>query len=80
MPDTSRQVGGMDKRCGIGLSNVQWMLLAAFARAGATEEKHGQASPHTPLFIRDPFNATLVQVTRILSCDESLDICRRIAA
>ncbi len=34
----------MDKRRGIGLSNVQWMLLAAFARASATDEKHGQAS------------------------------------
>jgi len=46
----------------MGLSNVQWMLRAAFARAGVTEEKHGQASPH-PLFIRDPFNATLFHAT-----------------
>jgi len=51
----------MDKRRGIGLSNVQWILRAAFARAGATKEKHGHASLHTPLFIRDPLNATLVR-------------------
>ncbi len=53
----------MDKRRGIGMSNVQWILLAAFARAGVTEEKHGQASLHTPFFIRDPFKATLVHAT-----------------
>jgi len=41
------------------------MLRAAFASAGATEENHGQASPHMPLSIRDPFNATLVHATQL---------------
>ncbi len=59
----ARRVGGVDKRRGIGLSHVQWMLLAAFARAGATEEKHGQASPKRLSLIRDAFNATLVHAT-----------------